>query len=113
MADHNVDPLIELKKIAEIMVDRERHRLAAVKDELSRVDRERGALKQQIVNVQGADETDPAALINAQAYLDALSQKSRRLDAERLQASMRTEEQRQKIRTALASKIRIDSMGEK
>ena len=107
------DPLAELKKIADIKFDRERHRLTAINEELTKLDNERKALRKQIVDLANARETSPAALINTQYYLQTLSEKSRQLDEARLQASQRTEAQRQKIRTALASKIRVDDMGEK
>lgn len=110
MAQQQTDELAELKKIAKIRVDRERHRLAAIKDEVARLDAEKQALKSQIVELHEAQETSPAALINAQAYLNSLSNKARELEGKRLHASERTKQQREKIKSALASKIRIDGM---
>lgn len=110
MADRQTDPFAELKKIAEIKVDRERHRLAAAKAEQSRLEDERRALHKQIDDLQDAKETNPASLINAYAYLESLSSKARQLDADRAAASQRTQAQREKIKHALASKIRVDGM---
>ena len=106
------DPLAELKIIAGIKFDRERHRLAAVKEELSRLEAERKALSKQIVDIADAPETSPEALINAYAYLNALSTKAKHLDAARWQASQRTQVQRDRIKTALAAKIRVDGMSD-
>lgn len=110
MANDQTSQLRELKKIANLIVDRERHRLAAVKEELSRVDEAQDALKQQIAELANAKEADPLAMLNAQAYLEGLSGKARQLTHERHHASERTKAQREKIKTALASKIRIDGM---
>ncbi len=111
MADQP-DQLAELKQIADIKFDRERHRLAAVKEELSRLEAERKALNKKIIDLADAKETSPAALINAQAYLNALGNKAKSLDAARQQASERTQAQRDRIKIALASKIRVDGMSE-
>ncbi|GEM_PF-2203520 len=111
MADQP-DPLAELKKIADMKFDRERHRLAAVHDELARLEAERKALQKQVVGLAQATESDPAAFINAYAYLNALAAKGKQIDAARQEAHQRTEAQREKIRTALASKIRVDGMRE-
>lgn len=111
MADQT-DQLAELKKIAEMKFDRERHRLAAVNEELSRLEAERKALQKKVVDLADAKESDPAAFINTYAYLDSLAVKAKQLDAARKEANQRTEAQRERIRTALASKIRIDGMDE-
>ncbi len=111
MADPQTEELKQLKKIAEIKFDRERHRLSAVKEELTRLEEKRRNLRSEIVGVQDAKEADPAALINAQAYLQALSKKAQRIDAERHMASERTNAQREKIKKALAAKIRIEDLG--
>lgn len=113
MSREQTEGLAELKKIAEIRVDRERHRLAAIKDEVARLDAEKKALKSQIRDLHEAEETSPIALMNAQAYLDSLSSKARQLETKRAQASERTKAQREKIKSALASKIQIDSMGKR
>lgn len=110
MADPQAEEIKKLKQIAEIKFDRERHRLAAVKDELTRLEDERRTLRQEIAGIEEAKETDPASLINAQAYLGALSGKAKRLDAERRIASERTNAQREKIKKALAAKIRIEDL---
>lgn len=110
MADQQTEALAELKKIAKIRVDRERLQLAAIKDELSRLDAERKALKNQIHDLHDADEASLAALMNAQAYLDSLSRKAKQIEHERSEAHERTHAQKEKIKKALASKIRIDGM---
>ena len=111
MADPQADEIKQLKQIAEIKFDRERHRLAAVKEELTRLEEERRSLRKEIVSIHDARETDPASLINAQAYLGSLSNKAKRIDAERHKASERTNAQREKIKKALAAKIRIEDLG--
>ena len=113
MAKSKTDPLQELKKIAKIRVDKERHKLVAIRDQAARLDEDRQAIRKQITDISEGKETSPEALMNAFAYLDALAKKAQRLDAERHQANERTQAQREKIKTALASKIRVDGMGEK
>ncbi|MEO1135387.1 MAG: hypothetical protein AAFW68_02110 [Pseudomonadota bacterium] len=110
MTRQQTDELAELKKIAKIRVDHERHRLAAIKEEAARLDAEKQTLKSQIIELHEAEETSPAALINAQAYLNSLSNKARDIEDKRLHARERTKQQREKIKSALASKIRIDGM---
>ena len=106
------DQLKELKKIAEMRFDRERHKLAAMNEEAAQIESEQRAVRKQIVDLTESKENSPSSLMNAYAYLDALAKKSERLIAERREASLRTEAQREKIKTALASKIRVDGMGE-
>lgn len=112
MSDRQADPLIELKKIAALKFDRERHRLAAIKDELSQLEEERQQLDKKMNALSGEKESNPASLINAFAYLHALTDKAGQIDREREEAHQRTLQQRQKIKEALASKIRVDDMGE-
>ncbi len=106
------DQLKELKKIAQIRFDKERHKLAAINDEMTRLEAERNAVRKQMTDLTSRKDATPASLMNAYAYLDSLSQKADRLAAERLEARERTEAQREKIKTALASKIRVDGMDE-
>ncbi len=106
------DQLKELKKIAQIRFDKERHKLAAINDEMARLEAERKAVRKQMTDLTSGKDATPASLMNAYAYLDSLSQKADRLAAERLEASERTKAQREKIKTALASKIRVDGMDE-
>jgi len=110
MADKKLAQIAELKKIAAIKVDREKHRLSSIKDELSKLADERRALKDRMGSVAEVKESEPAAFINAQSYLDALSNRARHLDDAQREAHNRTEAQREKIKQALASKIRIDGM---
>ncbi len=112
MANSQNKQIEELKMIAKIRVDKERHQLAAMRDEANRLEKEKQAVNRQILDISEGKDTSPEALLNAYAYLDALSQKARRLEAERLAASERTKAQREKIKAALASKIRVDSMSE-
>lgn len=113
MGKSKTDPLQELKKIAKIRVDKERHKLAAIRDQAARLEQERQAIRKQINDIGEGKETSPEALMNAFAYLDTLAKKAQRLDAERHQANERTQAQRERIKAALASKIRVDGMGEK
>jgi len=106
------EQLKELKKIAQIRFDKERHKLAAINDEIARLETERVAVRKQMTDLTEGKESSPASLMNAYAYLDALSRKADRLEAERQEVSERTQAQREKIKTALASKIRIDGMEE-
>ncbi|WP_428408194.1 hypothetical protein [Hyphococcus sp.] len=106
------EQLKELKKIAQIRFDKERHQLTAINEEMARLEAEKKAVRKQITDITGGQETSPASLMNAYAYLDALTRKAERLDAERREAHERTEAQREKIKTALASKIRVDGMEE-
>ena len=112
MADSQAKQIEELKKIAKIRVDKERHQLAAMRDESAKLEKETQAVRKQMRDISEGKETSPEALMNAYAYLDALSLKAKRLDAERQEASERTRAQREKIKAALASKIRVDGMGE-
>lgn len=112
MADRQTDPLTELKEIAKIRVDKERHQLAALRDDAARLEQERHAVRKQVKDISEGKETSPEALMNAYAYLDSLSRKAQRLDAERHEANARTQAQKEKIKTALASKIRVDGMSE-
>jgi flagellar biosynthesis chaperone FliJ len=102
--------LAELKKIAAIKVDREKHQLSTIKDELAQLAEERKALQNRMGSVAETRESEPAALINAQSYLDALSNHARHLGEAQREAHNRTEAQRERIKQALASKIRIDGM---
>ena len=106
------EQLKELKKIAQMRFDKERHQLAAHNEEMARLEAERKAVRKQIVDLSEGNETSPASLVNAYAYLDALTRKAERLDAERQEAHDRTEAQREKIKSALASKIRVEGMDE-
>ena len=106
------EQLKELKKIAQIRFDKERHQLTAINEEIARHDQERKALKKQIKDISSGEQASPASLMNAYAYLDALTRKAELLDAERHEAYERTQAQREKIKTALASKIRVDGMDE-
>ncbi len=106
------EQLKELKKIAQIRFDKERHQLTAINEEMARLESEKKAVRKQIAELTGGQETSPASLMNAYAYLDSLTRKAERLDAERRDAHQRTEAQREKIKTALASKIRVDGMDE-
>ena len=106
------EQLKELKKIAQISFDKERHQLTAINEEIARLDQERKALKKQIKDISSGEQASPASLMNAYAYLDALTRKAELLDAERHEAYERTQAQREKIKTALASKIRVDGMDE-
>ncbi|MEZ5892666.1 MAG: hypothetical protein R3C58_05920 [Parvularculaceae bacterium] len=113
MSGRKTDPLKELKKIAEIKFDRERHRLVAIKNEMAALDAARREVKEQMRTINSGEGADPFSFANAAAYLDSLAAKARRLDAEQRKAHERTEAQRERIKTALASKIRVDGMGEK
>lgn len=106
------EQLKELKKIAQIRFDKERHQLTAINEEIARLDQERKALKKQIKDISSGEQASPASLMNAYAYLDALTRKAELLDAERQEAYERTQAQREKIKTALASKIRVEGMDE-
>ncbi|WP_375207648.1 hypothetical protein [Hyphococcus sp.] len=106
------EQLKELKKIAQIRFDKERHQLTAINEEIARLDQERKALKKQIKDISSGEQASPASLMNAYAYLDALTRKAELLDAERHEAYERTQAQREKIKTALASKIRVEGMDE-
>lgn len=108
--DKKLKQLAELKKIAAIKVDREKHQLSTIKDELAQLSDERKALQNRMGSIAETSETEPAALINAQSYLDALSNHARHLDEAQREAHNRTEAQRERIKQALASKIRIDGM---
>jgi len=104
------DQLKELKKIAQIRFDKERHKLSAINDEINRLEAERKAVRKKMTDLTGGNEASPASLMNAYAYLDALSKKADLLEAGRQEARERTKAQREKIKTALASKIRVDDM---
>ncbi len=112
MAKSKAEQIEELKKIAKIRVDKERHQLAAMGDETARLERERQGVRKQMRELTAGDETSAEALVNAYSFLDTLTRKEKRLEAERQEASARTEAQRDKIKTALASKIRIDGLNE-
>ena len=77
------EQLKELKKIAQIRFDKERHQLTAINEEIARLDQERKALKKQIKDISSGEQASPASLMNAYAYLDALTRKAELLDAER------------------------------
>lgn len=113
MSRRKTDPLKELKKIAAIKFDIERMRLVAAKSQLDAIDAAKKDIKNQMQSVGGGEEADTFSLANAAAYLDALSAKARRLESEQKMAHNRTEAQRERIKAALASKIRIDGMGKK
>jgi predicted nucleic acid-binding Zn-ribbon protein len=113
MADSQAKQLEELKEIARLRVDKERHQLAALRDEAARLESEQKAVRKEIEDIAGGKETSPEALVNAYAYLDTLAGKARRLEGERLEAGERAKAQREKIKAALASKIRVDGIGEK
>lgn len=110
MADKKLKQLAELKKIAALKVDHEKHRLSAIKDELNQLDEERKALQNRMGSVSEREESEPAAFINAQSYLDALSNRARHIDHAQREAHERTEAQRERIKRALATKVRIDGM---
>ncbi|WP_411819864.1 hypothetical protein ABFZ85_14440 [Hyphococcus formosus] len=110
MSNHKTDPLAELKVIATLKFDRERHRLAAIKDELTALEEERRQLGKKMNALSQKKESDPATIINAFSYLHALTDKASRIDREREEAHQRTMAQRQKIKEALASKIRVDDL---
>ncbi|WP_425409264.1 hypothetical protein [Hyphococcus sp.] len=102
--------LAELKKIAAIKVDREKHALSSIKDELSQLAEERKALQNRMGTVAEAKESEPAAFINAQYYLDSLSSRARHIEDAQRDAHNRTQAQREKIKQALATKVRIDGL---
>ncbi len=110
MSNKKLKQLAELKKIAGLKVDREKHALSAIKDELRGLADERSALENRMDIVVEVKEGDPAAFINANSYLDALSARARHLDEAQRQAHARTEAQREKIKQALAAKVRIDGL---
>ena len=112
MAHRQTDPLKELKEIAKIRVDKERHRLAAMRDEANRLETEQNAVRKQISDLTKSTDASPEAFINMHAYLNALSDKVKRLADEQHEAAARTEAQKEKIKTALASQIRVDGMDE-
>lgn len=113
MADNQAKQLEELKEIAKIRVDKERHQLVALRDEAARLESEQKAVRKEIEDIASGKDTSPQALMNAYAYLDTLADKARKLEDDRREAGERARVQREKIKTALASKIRIDGMGEK
>ena len=106
------DQLKELKQIAQIRFDKERHQLASINDEINRIDSEKKALSKQINDLTQVPEASPSSLMNAYAYLDALTRKADQLELDRSEASERTKAQREKSKDALASKIRVDGMDE-
>ena len=106
------EQLKELKKIAQMRFDKERHQLAAHHEEMARLNAERNTLRKQISDLTNGTETSAASLVNAYAYLDSLTRKAERLEAEQQEATDRTQEQREKIKSALASKIRVEGMEE-
>lgn len=111
MADNKkLKQLAELKKIAGLKVDHEKHRLSAIRDELNQLANERKALQNRMGSVVEVRESEPAAFINAQSYLDALSNRARHIDDAQREAHNRTEAQRERIKKALATKVRIDGM---
>ena len=110
MDKKKLQQIAELKKIAAIKVDREKHQLSAIKDELRQLADERKALQNRMGSVADVKESEPAAFINAQFYLDALSSRARHIDDAQRAAHERTEAQREKIKQALAAKIRIDGI---
>ena len=112
MADSQAKQIAELKKIAKIRVDKERHELAAMQDETRRLEGEQKAVLKQIDHITSGKDASPEALINAYAYLDTLAQRARALGAERNEAGERAKAQQEKIKAALASKIRVDGMDE-
>ncbi|PQA88874.1 hypothetical protein [Hyphococcus luteus] len=112
MAKSKAKQIEELKKIAKIRVDKERHQLAAMRDETARLENERQGLRKQMRDLTEGRETSAEALMNAYSFLDTLSRKEKQLEARRQEATARTQAQREKIKAALASKIRVDGIDE-
>ena len=110
MAKSKAKQIEELKKIAKIRFDKERHLLAAMHDEANKLETERHAVRKQMRDLTEGRETSPEALMNAYSYLDTLSRTEKHLASEHQQASARAHAQRDKIKDALASKIRVDNI---